>query len=245
MLLGDKRVRSTNGGYLALTEAAKKGRVEIVKWLLSHPSVVIPRNDPRLLFNSTSGVLELLIPLFDITNNLFIDAVEHCNVELVRFLLKHPDIDPSHRDNYCILTVFMNGCSITEYFDTIKLLLADPRVNPAVRRNRPIEYACGFGHTGLVQLLLANPRVNPADNHNRAIIVACSNNRLETIQLMLADHRVDPSDRDNAAIKEAAESRQKDTLLLLLGSSKISIEVKKQYSRGLVSDDEFNAAVNK
>jgi hypothetical protein len=44
--------------------------------------------------------------------------------------------------------------------DTVKLLLLDPRVNPAADENSAIQLASKEGHTDTVMLLLSDDRVN-------------------------------------------------------------------------------------
>ena len=53
--------------------------------------------------------------------------------------------------------------------EVVKLLLSDPRVNPADDNNFFICFASKNGHLNVVKLLLSDPRVDPSDNNNQAI----------------------------------------------------------------------------
>ena len=44
--------------------------------------------------------------------------------------------------------------------NNVRLLLADPRVDPAARNNDAIRWASGNGHSEVVKLLLNDPRVD-------------------------------------------------------------------------------------
>jgi hypothetical protein len=54
----------------------------------------------------------------------------------------------------------------------VKLLPADPRVNPAIGENRPTIQACEEGHAVVVKLMLADPRVDPSACFNLLLQVA-------------------------------------------------------------------------
>ena len=75
--------------------------------------------------------------------------------------------------------------------DKVKLLLTNPKVNPAADNNHAIQSASVNGRTGVVRLLLNDPRVDPADDNNFAIRLASGQGHIEIVRLLLADPRVD------------------------------------------------------
>src|SRR3972149_6208605 len=59
--------------------------------------------------------------------------------------------------------------------EVVKLLLADPRVDPSANDNNATHEASKNGHEKVVKLLLAHPRVDPSADDNYAIRLASVN----------------------------------------------------------------------
>ncbi len=76
------------------------------------------------------------------------------------------------------------------YVEIVKLLLADPRIDPGYADNICIKEASQHGFVEIVKALLADPRVDPSANHNRALEYAMENEHHEIVILLLADPRV-------------------------------------------------------
>jgi hypothetical protein len=75
------------------------------------------------------------------------------------------------------------------HVEVVKLLLLDPRINPAVN-NEAFLFATWYGHTEIVRLLLQDPRVDPSARNNYAAQVAVEKNYTEIIRLLSCDTRV-------------------------------------------------------
>ncbi len=73
--------------------------------------------------------------------------------------------------------------------EVVKILLADPRVNPSAEDNDAIKSASTNGHAEVVKLLLDDGRANPSANNNYAIIIASRYNHPEVVKLLLEDER--------------------------------------------------------
>jgi hypothetical protein len=56
----------------------------------------------------------------------------------------------------------------------VKVMLADPRVDPSALNNTAIQYASANGHVSIVAELMKHPKVNPADDQNFAIRYAAA-----------------------------------------------------------------------
>lgn len=91
-------------------------------------------------------------------------AVERNDLELFKMLLKNPKIDPSNggkrEQTY---SNFDNGalriaCS-KGFYEIVKLLLNDKRVNPVTGKNYPLRNAYKNKHWNVVQLLIENDTV--------------------------------------------------------------------------------------
>jgi hypothetical protein len=66
----------------------------------------------------------------------------------------------------------------------VRLLLSDPRVDPAANENWAIKWAARYGHTEVVRLLLSDERVDPIAQENDAIKQAAENGHDEIVKLL-------------------------------------------------------------
>jgi hypothetical protein len=69
----------------------------------------------------------------------------------------------------------------------VKLLLADPRVDPAADDNFAIRWSSGLGHAEVVKLLLADPRVNYCNGISAALELASGAGHIEVVQQFLSN----------------------------------------------------------
>ena len=53
----------------------------------------------------------------------------------------------------------MHGCRILKILVLVRVLLADPRVDPTAENNYAVKLASQNGHTKVVELLLKDPKV--------------------------------------------------------------------------------------
>lgn len=115
-----------------------------------------------------------------------------------------------------IIGASAKGCS-----QTMRVLLADPRIDPSADANCAIRFAVENGRTETLKLLLADPRVDPSDKNNAAIRFASAFGHTETVKLLLSDPRVDPTDTNNAAIRFASHNGRTETVALLLADPRV------------------------
>lgn len=152
------------------------------------------QEDFKMAFNNP-GLVHLLLANPRINPNdkdLWMKAIEKGQTEVVRLLL--PRISPAAGNNA------IKVASLMGHTEIVRMLLADPRLDPSVSENYAFTRACTHGHTEVVRLLLADSRVDPAVDGNDAIGQACRHGRTEVVRLLLADSRVDPADEENFAI---------------------------------------------
>jgi Ankyrin repeats (3 copies) len=69
--------------------------------------------------------------------------------------------------------------------DIVRLLLADPRVDPSADMNYAIRWASELGRTEVVRMLLDDPRVDPSNWKQWAIRKASRNGHKEIVRLLL------------------------------------------------------------
>ena len=125
------------GGYenSAIKMAAREGRLEVVRLLLSDKRV-----DPS---TRTNFAIKM--------------AAENGHLEVVKLLLQDPRVDPSDGGDYAIRRAATNG-----HLELVELLLKDKRVDPSAQDNYAIGVAAYNGHLGVVEMLLADKRVSDA-----------------------------------------------------------------------------------
>jgi hypothetical protein len=105
------------------------------------------------------------------------------------------------------------------HVEVVKLLLADPRVDPSANDDEAFNDACMDGHVEIVTLLLADTRVNPSANDDEAVQSACRDGSVEVVTLLLADSRVNPSlDVMQDALKKADQRNEPGIVNLLVNS---------------------------
>ena len=135
------------------------------------------------------------------------------NPEGLALLLAREDLEVNHEDNHDWCTPLwyaVKGRAV----ECVKLLLADPRVDPDIRAIAtysgpnelaltPLMYAVKLGSEPevLVPLFLANPRLslNMKDHHDfgsTPLMRAVKENQREVVEMLLADARSDLDTRD-------------------------------------------------
>ena len=73
--------------------------------------------------------------------------------------------------------------------EAVRLLLADPRVDPEEDRNRAVWKAAGCGHIETVRLMLKDDRVFPFDRKNSGFEYAAESGHRDVVKLLLEDWR--------------------------------------------------------
>jgi len=121
--------------------------------------------------------------------------------------------------------------------EIVRLLLSDPAVNPAVRKNAPIAVAAMNGNVEIIDMLLKDERVKPEDNHNEALYQAAKDGQLAVVQRLLQDPRVNPADakesldknynvtyEDNYIILETAANGHSEVVKELMKDPRVKIK---------------------
>lgn len=103
----------------------------------------------------------------------------------------------------------------------VRVLLADPRIDPRAGDLCALAAACEHGRLQVVQLLLADGRVDPAARKNAALMSALSSRSWDVVMELLQCPSVDPSAGGNAAIRAATEDGKADVLARLLGDPRV------------------------
>ena len=148
---------------------------------------------------------------------MFETAINQGNIQLMRRLLLHPEVDPASNDQDGFKYAYAWGKN-----DIVRLLLADPRIDPSAENQDALRTTCSNGNTEIVRLLLADPRVDPSAEDQAAIETACARGNTEIVLLLLADPRVDPSVHENRALRNAVVSLHPEVVRLLLADPRVN-----------------------
>eukprot|EP01117_Protostelium_nocturnum_P015201 TRINITY_DN5863_c0_g1_i1.p1 TRINITY_DN5863_c0_g1~~TRINITY_DN5863_c0_g1_i1.p1 ORF type:complete len:363 (+),score=66.34 TRINITY_DN5863_c0_g1_i1:68-1156(+) len=187
LLLKDSRVDPSVEDQNPIRTAVANGNEEIFNLLMKDP-----RTDPKTAIDYISG--------------------EKTGVNIVRTLLSDPRIDPILlRDNALPNSIYRQDSCID--FETVSLLLHDPRVSWASQDNAAIIKAASSGCPQLVATLLGNPEVDPGAQNNEALIEACSVGDVEIITMLLERKEVSVSER---ALRKACRHGHLSAISLLL-----------------------------
>ncbi len=117
------------------------------------------------------------------------------------------------------------------HIEVVRLLLQDPRVNPAAGNNSAISGASKNGHVEVVKFLLQDPRVDPRANDNCAILAASGKGYAKVVQLLLHDGRADP----DWAVVCASQYGHSEVVKLLLQDNRVNPAVCDNYALKLAS----------
>ena len=143
-------------------------------------------------------------------NRLYLEVFRICKLALLEpFTCGH--INLGAEENYAIRKASELG-----HYHEVKLLLQDPKVDPAAQENYAIIMASLYGHLAVVELLLQDLRVDPTANDNRAISYSSHKGHLAVVDLLLQDAKVDPTARNNEAIRNASYDGHLAVVELLL-----------------------------
>ena len=102
-------------------------------------------------------------------------------------------VQASHENQRLLESACSDG-----HTEVVKLLLADPGVDPSAEDNWCIRQASSLGQTEVVKLLLADPGVDPSADDNWSILYASLLDQTEIVKLFLADPRVDTRSVNNS-----------------------------------------------
>lgn len=168
--------------------AITNGHTEIVRLLLTDPRVDPTSNNVVRIAreNNYLDIVYLLVqdyradPIDKSTAILWATMNRH--VGLVRLLLSDPLLDLS--DNEAIQYASYDGC-----IETVRILLEDGRLNPAINNNQAIIYATQKGHAEIVKLLLQDTRVDPTDQNNMVVLSTIKLGLTEILKILLQDPR--------------------------------------------------------
>lgn len=107
--------------------------------------------------------------------------------------------------------------------EAVRLLLADPRVDPCALDNYALSWAAIYGNVECIKLLITHPRI--CLNNIHLINWSSMHNQIEIIKILLADPCVDIAYMRNHAIRTASKWGHHELVSLLLDHFRYSINI--------------------
>eukprot|EP01118_Nematostelium_gracile_P008572 TRINITY_DN2838_c0_g1_i1.p2 TRINITY_DN2838_c0_g1~~TRINITY_DN2838_c0_g1_i1.p2 ORF type:complete len:323 (-),score=81.90 TRINITY_DN2838_c0_g1_i1:33-1001(-) len=86
---------------------------------------------------------------------------------------------------------------------SIEIQIHKKKLDPSIRNNALLVWACSHGHMELVEILLQDERVSPS---GFPFIVAAEHGRMDIVEKLIQDKRVDPTVDHNQALQRAAKN---------------------------------------
>lgn len=198
-VLDDEDPHGWESAHLLLTDsellfqAIERGDLDEAQRLIKEEHVSVTRNNYHALFL----------------------ACYHGLTELVSELLSMKFVDPAPGNPLAA------ACE-SGHMEAVKLLLADPRVDPRMDESMSIQLAAQSGHHAIVELLLRDGRAHPNRAKGNPLVCACAYNDTTVVNLLLGDPRVDPTVRDNLPLLRACEQNAFDVVKTLLARPEVN-----------------------
>ncbi len=142
-------------------------------------------------------------------------AIKKGYTEIVRKLLKSPNIDPFADNNRAIHYAAERG------YTYIFRLLIDHGIDPDWWA---FVIAVENGNVDILRIMIKLPNFDPASENSFTFVFACRNNRLEVVKFLLSIPSIDPANRDNLPIQEASMEGHVEIVRLLLETPNRGIE---------------------
>ncbi|KAI8892013.1 hypothetical protein BC833DRAFT_612821 [Globomyces pollinis-pini] len=135
---------------------------------------------------------------------------------------------------------FIYACEVGQ-LDSVKLLLQNPKVDPASMDNSAFKLACQNNNLEIVQLLLEDKRVSPTSENNYAFKFAAQSGHLAIVKLLMNDSRI-PNAAKISGAKLARKGNHTDILELLDPTGTIAPANPVVKECGLAKDAKFKSS---
>lgn len=164
---------------------------------------------------SNIGLVKLLLADREVAPNLHDGraieiACSKKDPNLLKILLDDGRCNPTRANNFAITLALRdlvhdryNVQRVSDYIETLRLMLQDRRIDPIRNNSSLIAEACVSGIIELVRILLEYG-IDPGEYSSMAIRHAAKvQDNHEIISLLLQDERVDPTEYNNEALENA------------------------------------------
>lgn len=157
----------------------------IISFLINSSYDPSQNNNYAARFICRQGQTELLEILLkdkrvNLSNDCLHIACKFGNIETIKLLLKHVDIDPTTKDNYCLRQAIKN-----QYHDIVDLLMKDPRIDINFDNNWAIKKICKLGDIQLFEMFFRDPRIDIFMDDNFCIKIVCRYAHINILKILL------------------------------------------------------------
>lgn len=207
-------------GVTVLIHAAARGYTSMVKDLLAHGA------NPNVI--GTNAEITALMAAIENSN-----INTNNNINVIRVLLEHPNLDPNIGDPLLGSTALM-GAVVDGKLEIAKELLKNEKTDPNLKNKfgaTALMMAIQGGNVDIINALLGNPKVDPnimEDMTGNTVLISAvmdSNCNIEIIRALLKNPRVDPNVMNifGSALMWAIEKNNIDVVKLFLKNPKLDL----------------------
>ncbi|KAJ3101823.1 hypothetical protein HK100_004482 [Physocladia obscura] len=128
-------------------------------------------------------VVKLLVEFGADPNNCIEFAAREGIVEMLRYLISLPTVDPGAGNNEALVLAVIGG-----HAECVEILLESPKVSPSARNNVPIREAARLGHTAIFRMLMSREGVDVDVDNRYCLRVAFYFKHRDIAYLLLPYH---------------------------------------------------------
>jgi ankyrin repeat protein len=143
----------------------------------------------------------------------FFEAVLNNDFKKVKLLLKHPEVNPAHAEDFAIIQAAAHG-----YFDIFKLLFENLLTDPSAQLNEALILASKRGHTEVVKLLVTDQRINLIANNGIPLHYAYLFNYTDIVKILLSFKEVQEESSIISLLAEAINNNNSEIIEFVLNN---------------------------
>jgi ankyrin repeat protein len=127
-------------------------------------------------------------------------------------------------------------------FNSCKLLLSDPRVNPIINNDWCFQIACQKGYFELCQILIETGKSDPSVDENFPIRIASLNGHSKIVEFLIKEccDQVDPAAVNNEALRNAVMNNHYSIVCILLLDPRVDHRVDNYFCLRIAAEKGYN-----
>lgn len=230
LLLSSGRVDPTAKGDTPIGTAIVNEDTLMIKLLLDDYRMVKTELDAKNIltfavkkFKGNTKPLEFLMdhPKFSsgLVSRLFFPAVVENKLELVKWLMSQPTVDPT-ADNYWAL---FKAVRLGQH-DMVKSFLEHPKVDVGFNRNLFLVMAISMRDHRMFEIVLNNEKANPNDRDGLFLMTAVELGDYFMVERLLSKME-NPSGNGNIALRLALKKKDLKMIKMLLSHQNIDVKI--------------------
>lgn len=150
-------------------------------------------------------------------NRVLAIAVTENKLDLVKWFLAQPRVDPTFKENYAFRIAVHRG-----QHDIVQCFLESGRVDAGLGHNLALLIAIGNRDRGMVEMLLNNEKVDPNDRDGTFVMAAVEQGDHVVLETLLSKVE-NPSANGNIALRLALKKKDSRMVRMLLAHPNINV----------------------